>query len=202
MNLGVLASHRGSNLQAIIEACEAGTIHGRVVLVISNNSDSLALRRARDAGIDAVHLSGHTHPDAHQLDAAILEALKQRQVDLVITAGYLRKLGQQTLGYYQRRIINTHPSLLPAYGGHGMYGRRVHEAVLAAKERQTGITVHYVDADYDTGEIIAQLPVPVRDGDTPELLESRLLAAERPFLVATLARLIPETPYHQTRRGT
>ncbi len=192
MRLGILASHRGSNLQAIIDACAQGTINGRVVLVISNNSDSLALQRARDAGIDALHLSGRTHPDERNLDAAILSALLERQVDLVVTAGYLRKLGRQTLLHFHRRIINTHPSLLPAYGGRGMYGKRIHQAVLEANERKTGITVHYVDADYDTGEIIAQLPVAVNPGDTPQLLESRILEAERPFLIATLAKLISD----------
>jgi phosphoribosylglycinamide formyltransferase-1 len=108
----------------------------------------------------------------------------------VFLAGYMKKLGNQTLRRYQGRILNTHPSLLPRFGGQGMYGARVHQAVIAAGEKQSGVTVHLVDAEYDTGPIVAQCEVPVLDGDTPEALAARVQAREREFVVETLARIV------------
>ncbi len=186
LRLGVLASHGGTTLQAVMDACEAGLLNARVVVVISNNSQSGAMQRARHRTIASAHLSDKTHPMPHALDEAIAQTLQQYQVNLVLLAGYLKKLGKQTLTRFQGRILNTHPALLPKFGGQGMYGSRVHAAVLAAGETVTGISVHLVDADYDTGPVIAQCKVPLVSGDTTDSLADRVQARERTFLVETL----------------
>jgi phosphoribosylglycinamide formyltransferase-1 len=196
--LGVLVSHRGSNFQAIIDACEAGYINAKVVVAISNNSQSIGLERARTADIPAFHLSSKTHPKATELDDAILEVLLAHKVNLVVTAGYMKKLGERTLHQYQRQIINVHPSLLPKYGGKGMFGTKVHYAVLDSADTETGITVHYLDGNYDAGEIISQLRLPVKPGDTPESLAARVLPHEHKLLVNTLKELTGESCKYQT----
>ena len=189
LRIGVLASHEGTTLQAILDACAAGEITARVVAVISNNSDSGALRRARAAGSEAVHLSSKTHPEPGALDAAIIETLTSRQVDVVMLAGYMKKLEPGLLERYRGRILNTHPALLPKFGGHGMYGMRVHEAVLRARETESGPSVHLVDAEYDTGRVLAQAQVPVEAGDTPETLAARVQACERGLVVRVLGQI-------------
>lgn len=189
MRLGLLASHRGTNLQAIIDACASGRLDAEPAVVISNNSGSGAAERARRHDIPFRHLSARTHATAAALDRAILETLEKHGVELVVLVGYMKKLGPQTLTRFAGRVINTHPALLPRFGGQGMYGMRVHEAVLAAGERETGVSVHVVDQDYDTGPVLAQCVVPVEPGDTPESLAERVLAREHAFLVETLAAI-------------
>jgi phosphoribosylglycinamide formyltransferase-1 len=159
-------------------------------VVISNNSQAEALARARQEGVPAYHVSSKTHPAPGQLDAEILRLLSRHTVELVILAGYLRKLGPQTLQRYQNRIVNIHPALLPKFGGQGMYGLAVHEAVLAAGEKETGVTIHLVDAEYDHGAILAQCRVPVLAGDTVASLAQRVLECEHRFLIETLGRII------------
>jgi len=193
VNIGVLASHEGTTLQAVLDACAAGTVPARVALVVSNNAASGALRRARLANIPALHLSGQTHPQSTSLDRAIATALEQHHVDLVLLAGYMKKLGPLTLGRFGGRVINTHPALLPRHGGLGLYGSRVHAAVLAAGERESGATIHLVDADYDTGPIVAQVSVPVAPQDTAETLAARVQRAERELLVGVLRDLAAGT---------
>ena len=185
LRLGFLASHGGSNMQAIIDACKDGRLHAEPAAVISNNSESTALERARREGIPGFHLSSATHPDPAELDAAILRVLEERGVDLVVLAGYMKLLGPKSLERYRGRILNIHPALLPKFGGKGLYGIRVHEAVLAAGETVTGVTIHLVDERYDHGPTVAQREVPVMDGDTPESLAARVLEQEH--------RLFPET---------
>src|SRR5262244_4001401 len=131
MNLGFLASHRGSNMQAAIEACQQGQLHATPCVVISNNSRAEALVKARHAGIPAYHLSAQTHPLSEELDAVILNVLRRHQVDLILLAGYLKKLGPKTLQHYKNHVLNIHPALLPKFGGQGMYGTAVHEEILA-----------------------------------------------------------------------
>jgi phosphoribosylglycinamide formyltransferase 1 len=178
MNLGVLASHEGTTLQSLLDAFADGRIEGRV-----------ALRRARQAGVPAVHLSSKTHEDPAALDAAIRDVLVDAGVDIVFLAGYMKKLGPLVLTAFERRILNTHPSLLPRFGGPGMYGDRVFEAVLAAGEAESGISIHLVDADYDTGAIVRQCKVPVFQADCLDDLKSRVRAREKEFVVETLARI-------------
>ena len=189
MRLGLLASHGGSNLGAIIAACQSGRIAMEPVAVIGNNSGAFALERARQAGIPTFHLSGQTHPDPANLDAAMAETLSRHGAEIVALAGYMKRLGPRVLACWRGRIINIHPSLLPKYGGQGMYGERVHAAVLAAGERQTGATVHLVTEEYDQGPVIAHTLVPVEPGDTAATLAARVLPREHELYVDTLARI-------------
>ncbi len=194
MNLGVLASGEGTTLQAVLDACKSGRIHGRVGVVISNNSGSGALRRAAAGGVPHRHLSSKTLPDEEALDRAITDALLAANVDLVFLAGYMKKLGSRTLAAFAGRILNTHPALLPKFGGLGMYGERVHRAVLAAGERESGATVHLVAEEYDTGAIVRQCRVEVAPDDTHETLALRVQAAERELVVEVLADLAAGQP--------
>jgi phosphoribosylglycinamide formyltransferase-1 len=182
VRVAVLASGGGTNLQALLDACGPGT-PARITRVVSNKADAGALERARRAGIPAVLL--HDPGDPRELLAALADA------ELVVLAGYLRLVPAPVVAQFPRRLINIHPALLPAFGGPGMYGRRVHEAVLASGAAQSGATVHYVDEQYDRGPIIAQQTVPVRPDDTPETLATRVLAVEHellPQVVLELAR--------------
>jgi len=189
LRLGILASHGGSNAQAIIDACNSGRLDAEPCIVISNNSDAQVMERARRAGIATRHLSSHTHPDPARLDEAILDAMVEHEVNLIVLAGYMKKLGPSTLKHFQNRVLNIHPALLPRFGGLGMYGRRVHEAVIAAGERESGVTIHLVDAEYDQGPILAQRKVPVMPDDSPDKLAARVLQAEHEIYVETLAKI-------------
>jgi phosphoribosylglycinamide formyltransferase-1 len=189
MNLGFLASHNGSNMQAIIDACKSGELPAKPTLVISNNGDSGALARARQESIPYCHLSAQTHPSPGLLDQAIRDALVAHGVDLVILAGYMKKLGEQTLARYAGAILNIHPALLPKFGGQGMYGIRVHEAVLAAGEKESGVTIHLVNGEYDSGAIIAQEKIAVLADDTPQTLAARVLRLEHAAFPQTLRKI-------------
>lgn len=191
LKLGFLASHNGSNMQAIIDACNKKILDASCNVIISNNSDSGALKRAIKENIPGYHISSLKYPDENELDIAILNALKKHEVNLVILAGYMKKIGPFTLDYYKGRILNIHPALLPKYGGEGMYGKLVHEAVLKAKEKITGVTVHLVDKDYDKGPILNQIEVPVKENDNADILAERVLKAEHEIYVKTL-KLISE----------
>jgi len=177
-------------LQAIIDACKSGRLDARVCVVISNNSGSMALQRARNEGIPAFHFSARVIGDSATLEKRIHDTLLEQQTDLVFLAGYLKKMGPGVLSTYENRIYNIHPSLLPKYGGEGMFGINVHRAVLEAGETETGITIHRVSGEYDTGEIIAQRKVSVLDDDTPEALAARVLAQEHVFIVEVLSGIV------------
>lgn len=189
-NITVFASGGGSNLQAIIDGCQAGKINARVVAVISNNSKSGALERARNADIPAYHMSQKKIPDAVALAQHMLDTLAAHKTDIIFLAGYMKKMDVSILAAYKGRIFNIHPSLLPKYGGAGMFGIHVHQAVIHAGEVETGITIHRVDPEYDTGEIVAQCTVPVMGTDTPDTLAARVLAKEHDFLVEVLGGII------------
>ena len=188
--LGFLASARGTNMQAIIDACKSGRLPAQPVVVISNNRDSGALSRARAEGITCYHLSSATCPAPDQLDRKITATLQDHGVEIVILAGYMKKLGSHFLAAYRGRILNVHPALLPKYGGAGMYGMHVHEAVIAAGERESGATIHLVAGDYDSGPILAQQKVAVLATDTAETLSRKVLAVEHELYVATLERIL------------
>ena len=189
LRLGALASGGGTNLQAIIDACKRGDLNAEVCVVISNNSASRALQRARSEGIPTYHLSSVTHPKSDELDKAICSALEAHDVHMVLLAGYMRLLGPATLDRYRNRVLNSHPALLPKFGGKGMYGSHVHQAVLDAGETVTGVTIHYVDEQYDHGETLAQCQVPVLPDDTLETLEERVKERERRFWIETLSSI-------------
>lgn len=174
--IAVLASGGGTNLQAILDYLQArgDKRAGDVVLVASDKANAGALARARTAGIPAVTLRADRAPDGCQP----LDVLKEHDVDFVALAGYLRLLPRDVLAEYPSRILNIHPALLPSFGGPGMYGDRVHRAVLLAGARVSGATVHYVDEEYDNGTIVAQWPVPVLADDSVHSLASRVLKVE------------------------
>ncbi|MGI9213666.1 MAG: phosphoribosylglycinamide formyltransferase [Methylococcaceae bacterium] len=189
MRLGFLASHNGSNMQAIIDACRSGEIAATPVVVISNNRHSGALERAVREEIPYRHLSSATHPDPLALDLAIADTFTEHKVELVLLCGYMKRLGSISLQRFAGRILNIHPSLLPRFGGAGAYGIHVHEQVLAAGETVTGATVHRVDAEYDTGEILAQVTVEVLPEDTPARLQARVLPFEHRLYCDTVRKI-------------
>lgn len=192
LQIGFLASHEGTTMQAIIDACRAGQLKARPVVLIHNNSTAACVARARASGIPTQHLSAKTHPNEAELDTAILETLSEHGTDVVVLAGYMKKLGPQTLDAYAGRILNSHPSLLPRFGGPGMYGDRVHGAVLAAQVPVSGATIHTVEANYDQGPILKQATVPVLPTDTVASLGARVREAEQGLYVEALAAIAAE----------
>lgn len=189
LRLGFLASGGGTNMAAIFAACRSGELDAEPRVVIVNNSNSGALARARQAGVRVYHLSSHTHPDPEALDRAILSALRESGATLVCLVGYMKLLGRHALAAYRGRILNIHPALLPKFGGKGFYGRAVHEAVLAAGERESGATVHIVDEEFDHGPVLAQVRVPVRPDDTADSLAARVLEREHALYAETLQKI-------------
>lgn len=177
---------RGSNLMAIYGAIQDGRLPAELVLVIGTKAEAPALERARLAGIPTAVVSVGDHYEA-RLDAALAAA----GADTIALAGYLRKLPELLVGRFKGRILNVHPALLPSFGGKGMYGHHVHEAVLAYGAKVSGCTVHLVDAEYDTGPVILQRVIPVHEDDTPETLAARILPAEHDAFIEAL-RLLAE----------
>lgn len=178
LNLCVLASGSGSNLKAIIKATKSRSIASKVALVISNNSASKALTTARQNKIPAYHLSAKLFVSPVEFDKKFLSLLKQYNIDLIILAGYMKMLSTSIVQKYKNKILNIHPALLPKFGGKGMFGINVHAEVLRSGENVTGATVHFVDEIYDNGAVILQKEVKVKSGDTPVLLQKRVLRAE------------------------
>ena len=189
ISLGILASHGGTNLQAIIDACETGSIDANVAVVVSNNSKSYSLQRARNSGIPAFHLSSQTHSKKKDLDLAIEGILKKYEVDLIVLAGYMKRIGPSVLKAFHNRVINSHPALLPRYGGKGMYGDRVHEAVVKDKSTQSGITIHLVDEDYDNGTVISQKVVTVDPFGGVDSVRDEIQRHEHNFWIETLDKI-------------
>lgn len=189
LNIGVFASHGGSNMQAIIDACKDGTIDGEIRVLICNNSKAYAVERAKMAGIPVYHLSTTNYPDFSDLDEAMALVLEKYKVNLIALAGYMKKLGPVVLKQFKNRVLNIHPALLPKYGGPGMYGINVHKAVIEAKDKESGATVHLVNDIYDDGSILGQVVVPVLIDDTPETLAETVLKEEHRLYVETLRRI-------------
>lgn len=189
LRIAGLASHRGTNLRHIDAACETEGVRAELALLISNNSTAPILDYAREQLIPGLHLSSQTHPDPAALDRAICDALVAHEIDLVFLSGYMKRLGPMTIDRFRGRVLNIHPALLPAYGGQGMYGDRVYEAVLAAGEHQTGATIHLVDEEYDHGRTVMQRHVPVKPGDDVGRLKKRVLEAERELCTTAISRL-------------
>jgi formyltetrahydrofolate-dependent phosphoribosylglycinamide formyltransferase len=180
LRIGILLSGkgRGSNMQALIDATRDGRIPGTVALVVSTSPGAPALERAAQSGVPTRLLAASEYDSADALDHAIATAFEEAGVQLVCLAGYMRLLTNGFVQHFAGRLMNVHPGLLPAFGGQGFYGRRVHEAVLTSGARFTGVTVHFVDEEYDHGPIILQRVVPVLDDDTPEALAARVLVEE------------------------
>jgi phosphoribosylglycinamide formyltransferase-1 len=190
LRLGFLASHAGTSMRTIVEAIEARRLDAQAAVVISNNAAAAALSFAGDHGIPAAHVSAKTAGTDTAADAEIARRVSDAGADLIVLSGYLRMVGPLTLTRYRGRILNVHPALLPKYGGKGMYGRFVHAAVLAAKEAESGASVHLVDEVYDHGAVISQRTVPVHPDDTVEALSERVVAVEGALFVETLRDIV------------
>ncbi|MBN1542257.1 phosphoribosylglycinamide formyltransferase [candidate division KSB1 bacterium] len=184
LKLTVLVSGRGSNLMAVLEKIDAGKLNAVVTCVISNRSAAGGLISARERGIPTFHLSPSHYPNEPDYEKALLATLEAAGTELIVLAGYLKILPQTVVRTYKNRILNIHPALLPSFGGKGMFGHHVHEAVLAFGCKVSGATVHLVDEKYDTGPPVLQECVPVHEDDTPDSLAARVLALEH--------RLLPE----------
>lgn len=186
LKIAVFASGRGSNLAALIAAIKSRKLDADIALVMSNKSDAGALEIARSQGIPALHLSTEMFSAPDEFDQALLAHLQQHKTDLIALAGYLKKIGSAVIRAYKNRIVNIHPALLPSFGGKGMYGLKVHWAVLDYGCKVTGVTVHLVDDEYDSGAPILQRCVPVQYGDTPEILAARVLEVEHKIFAEAL----------------
>lgn len=178
MNIAVFASGRGSNLLAIIDAIKKGKLKAIVALVVSNNSDSGALRIAKENGIEAIHISRKKFSSDEEYVNSLMQELRKRNIDFIVLAGYMKKIPAEIVREYRNKILNIHPALLPAFGGQGMYGMNVHRAVIDYGVKITGVTIHIVDEEYDHGPIVFQKAIEVKDDDTPETLAERVLKVE------------------------
>lgn len=176
LRVGVMVSGGGTNLQAILDAVDAGEItNAEIAVVISNNPGAYALERAKNHGVDAVCISPKDFENRDAFNRAFLEKVDEYNLDLIVLAGFLVKIPAAMIEKYDRRIINIHPSLIPSFCGVGYYGLKVHEAALERGVKVTGATVHFVDCGMDTGPIILQKAVEVKEGDTPEILQRRVM---------------------------
>jgi len=187
LKLGFLASGNGSSAEAIVTAIAAGTLAAEPRLLVSNKKTAPAFTWAEPRGVATLAIPTIVDPQA--ADAALAEAMAAHGVELIVMSGYLRRLGPRTLGRYAGRILNIHPGPLPQFGGEGMYGARVHHAVLSAGLSESAIVIHAVDEEYDHGPELARRAVPVMAGDTPQSLEDRVKALEPAFFVETLQRI-------------
>ncbi len=176
VKIGVLVSGGGTNLQQLINAQAAGNLGGgEIVTVISSKPEVFALERAKQAGIEAVTLASKEYPDVEAYSQALIDALQERGVELVVLSGFLTITSDRFVQAFPNRIMNVHPALLPAFGGKGFYGLHVHQAVLSRGCKLTGATVHFANEVCDGGPIILQKAVEVREGDTPETLQKRVM---------------------------
>ncbi len=188
--IAVFLSGGGTNLQSLIDATRAGILHADIALVISSSPKAYGLERAKLENIEGMVFSAKKFESEDAAGAHLLEIFRQRDIAYLVLAGYLKLLPSEVVRQYQGRIVNIHPALLPKYGGKGMYGHFVHEAVIANKENESGVTVHLVDEIYDHGRILEQVRVPVEPGDTPETLAARILVQEHRLYPRVLEKLI------------
>lgn len=189
--IAVLCSGGGTNLQAILDAEAAGDIpSGRVALVVSDNANAFALERAKKAGVETAVFDRKQVPDRKEREARILALLREKQIGLVILAGFMTILSENFTRAFENRIINVHPSLIPSFCGPGCYGLKVHEAALARGVKVTGATVHYVNEVCDGGPIILQKAVNVEEGDTPETLQKRVMREAEWKILPAAAELV------------
>ena len=191
INIAVMVSGGGTNLQALIDQAEAGNIpHGKIKLVLASNEKAYALERAKKHNIETAVVKRKEYDSQDAFDDAIVDTLHAHQIDMVILAGYLSILGERVIHAYQDRMINIHPSLIPSFCGKGFYGLKVHEAALARGVKVTGATVHYVNEIPDGGRIILQKAVEIQDGDTPEVLQKRVMEQAEWILLPKAAEMV------------
>jgi phosphoribosylglycinamide formyltransferase 1 len=189
MDIAVFASGRGSNFQAILDAIDSGTLPARITIVISDNVHAGALEIASKRNIHTLSISKKMFSSEEMYAEALIAALKERQTEFIVLAGFLKKIPASVVRQWCNRIVNIHPALLPSFGGAGMYGHYVHEAVIASGVKFTGATVHMVDEEYDRGPILMQKTVPVTRQDTPETLAAKVLKIEHEIYPLTLKAL-------------
>ena len=187
--IAVFSSGEGSTLTKIHEACQRGNLPAEILLIISNKAHSGAIERAKRHAIDSYLFDTGNNEDTIKTESDLVGLLKQSKIDWILLLGYTRKIGPKLLTAFNNRIINTHPSLLPKYGGKGFYGRKIHEAVLASGDTLTGTTVHLVNEEYDSGEILSQIDVPVLPNDSATTLEARVKKTEKAHLIKVLNEL-------------
>lgn len=189
--LAVLASGSGSNLQAIIDAIKNKDLQDlEISIIISNKKDAFALQRGLENNIESVFLDPKSFSSNEDFDKRIVEILIDKKIDLVVLAGYLKILTEVFINNFKNKIINIHPSLLPAFGGKGMYGKKVHEAVIASKAKESGCTVHYVTLGIDEGPTIAQKKVTVLENDTVDTLATRVLEQEHKLIIEGIKKAL------------
>ena len=176
-NIAVFASGTGSNFTNIYKHVRNGNIQAEIKLLISNNPNCKAVHFAKESHINYEIINNSRFSD-NQIDNSMLETLQNHDVDLIVLAGYMKKIPKKVIDYYHNRILNIHPALLPKFGGKGFYGMKVHEAVISSKEKTTGVTIHLVDNNYDTGDIIYQEKIEVMESDTPSSIAERVLELE------------------------
>ncbi len=191
--IAVFISGGGSNLQSLIDASEDGRLAGKIVLVISGQDNAYGLERAFNAGIDTFVYKVKSYPSKEDAHRDLLEMLKEYEVEFIALAGYLKLLPPPVIANYKNRITNIHPALLPKYGGKGMYGSRVHEKIIKARDKESGVTVHLVDEIYDHGKIIIQKKVSISPQDTPKSLAAKVLKMEHKLYPEALNKLICDT---------
>ena len=185
--IAVLVSGGGTNLQALIDAQDAGKLKsGRIVFVVSNNPDAYAIQRARRAGIESMVITG----SKTTFESALLSTLDRHEIDLIILAGFMKILSENVIRKYEGRILNVHPSLIPSFCGEGYYGLRVHEEALARGVKVTGATVHIVNEIPDGGPILLQKAVEIQPGDTPEILQKRVMERAEWILLPQAAEML------------
>ena len=202
LRVGVLVSGGGTNLQAILDAIDAGTIrNAKVEVAISNNAGAFALERAKKHGIPAECLSPKEFASREEFNEALVAKIDSYHLDLIVLAGYLVKIPAAMIEKYRNKIINIHPSLIPSFCGVGFYGLKVHEAALERGVKVTGATVHFVDSGMDTGPIILQKAVEVQDGDTPEVLQRRVMEQAEWILLPQAIQMIAHNQIAYHRRG-
>ena len=177
-SFGGMASGGGSNFKALLEKVQDGSLRAKCAFLIVNNGDCGAVQIAKEFGVPTFHISGKTHPEQLEYEEALLGVLSNHPVDLLLLAGYMKKIPDSLIQALPERILNIHPALLPKYGGKGFWGMNVHRAVIENHEKQSGPTVHLVTSEIDKGRILAQTPVPVLEGDSPEELAARILQQE------------------------
>ncbi|NTU44636.1 MAG: phosphoribosylglycinamide formyltransferase [Chlorobiaceae bacterium] len=190
--IAVFCSGSGSNFQAIFHALKKRDINAEIVLCLSNRSQCGAMEFARENGITTLHLTEKQFDSFDGFANAMVECLRKEQIEIIVLAGYMRKVPDAVVEAFTDRIINIHPALLPKFGGEGMYGIHVHTAILAAGETESGATVHLVNEEYDKGRILMQRKVAVLPGDTPETLAARVLACEHTLYPDALEKLLKE----------
>jgi len=188
--IAVFLSGGGTNLQALVDAARAGTLSADIVWVVSSRRDAYGLQRAAQENIETCVFKAKKYPSQQEAGRALLAKLRERRIEYIALAGYLKLLPTEVVRAFRNRIVNIHNALLPKYGGKGMFGHHVHEAVLASGDKESGPTIHLVDELYDHGQILEQVKVPVLPGDTPDTLAARVLEQEHRLYPRVLQKLI------------